>query len=72
MLMNLVENVLDSLETLSQNAEKQNEIIEKLNSVDEDNKSISEELLHLMASNSEKLNKLASLSNDIKNSATEG
>ena len=71
-LMNLIEAILESLETLSQNAEKQNDIIEKLNSMDDNNKSISEDLTRLMKQNSEKINKLNSISNDIKISTIEG
>lgn len=70
-LLNLINNVLDSLEILNQNAEKQNEIIEKLNVVDGENQIISSELANLINSSSEKLQKLASLSAKIKNSATE-
>ena len=71
-LLNLIGNVLESLETLNQNAEKQNDIIEKLNLIDEENKTISENLALNMSANSEKLAKLSSLSNEIKNSAIEG
>ena len=71
-LLNLISNVLESLETLNQNAEKQSDIIEKLNNIDEENKNISENLLQIMNLNSEKLGKLSNLSNEIKNSAIEG
>ena len=72
MLLNLIGNVLESLETLNQNAEKQNDIIEKLNVIDEEGKNISENLAQIMNTNSDKLAKLSSLSNEIKNSAIEG
>ena len=71
-LLNLIGNVLESLEVLNQNAEKQSDIIEKLNNIDEENRSISESLIQIMNQNSEKLGKLNNLSNDIKNSAIEG
>ena len=71
-LLSLIENILESLEVLNQNAEKQNNIIEKLNSIDEESRVISENLAHNMSLNSEKLAKLNSLSNEIKNSAIEG
>ena len=71
-LLNLIGNVLESLETLNQNAEKQSDIIEKLNTIDEENKSISENLAQIVNANSERLAKLSSLSNEIKNSAIEG
>ena len=71
-LLNLIGNVLESLEVLNQNAEKQSDIIEKLNTIDEENKLISENLTHIIGQNSEKLNKLSNLSNEMKNSAIEG
>ena len=71
-LLNLIGNVLESLEVLNQNAEKQSNIIEKLNTIDEENKIISENLTHIISQNSEKLNKLSNLSNEMKNSAIEG
>ena len=71
-LSELIQGVLNSLETLNQNSEKQSDIIEKLNSIDEENKIISEDLAKIMNSNLEKLNKLSSLSNEIKDSAIEG
>ena len=72
MLLNLIGNVLESLDVLNQNAEKQNNIIEKLNTIDEESKIISENLTQIMNNNSEKLNKLNNLSTEIKNSAIEG
>lgn len=71
-LMNQISSIFESLEILSQNAEKQNDIIEKLNTIEDENKQISMELTNLMISGSEKLNKLSALSDEIKNSATEG
>jgi methyl-accepting chemotaxis protein len=71
-LLNLIKSVLESLETLNLNATKQSDIIEKLNNIDVENKSISDNLIQLMSVNSEKLSKLNNLSNEIKNSAIEG
>ena len=71
-LLSLIGNVLESLEILNQNAEKQSDIIEKLNIIDEENKTISENLAQIVTTNSEKLAKLNNLSNEIKNSAIEG
>lgn len=71
-LLNLISSVLESLEALNQNAERQSDIIEKLNIIDEENKTISENLVQIMNTNTEKLSKLSSLSNEIKNSAIEG
>ena len=71
-LNGLINNVLESLETLNQNAERQRDIIEKLNIIDEENKTFSEDLVQIMNANSEKLSKLSNLSNEIRNSAIEG
>ena len=71
-LLNLIKEVLESLENINQNAKRQNEIIERLNTLDEENCNIADNLLKTMASKSDKITKLSDLSNDIKNSATEG
>lgn len=71
-LLTLIKNVLESLETLNQNAQKQYDIIEKLNIIDEENRVISDDLAQLISLNSEKLAKLSNLSNEIKNSVIEG
>ena len=71
-LLNLIKETLESLEILNQNSEKQNDIIEKLHLIDEENKSISEEFIKAIGVNTEKLAKLSSLSNELKNSAIEG
>ncbi len=71
-LLNLIKEILESLEIINQNAQKQNEIIERLNSIDVENASIAEALLESMNTNTAKINKLTNLSNDIKNSAVEG
>lgn len=67
-LLNLIKEILDSLDVLNQNAKKQSDIIERLNSLDEENSTIAENLSQSMISSSEKISKLNSLSNDIKNS----
>jgi len=71
-LLGLIGNVLESLELLNLNAEKQNSIIEKLNALEEENKNITDNLHQIMNVNSGKLTKLSELSSEIKNSAIEG
>ena len=71
-LLNQIGNVLESLELLNQNAEKQSDIIEKLNILDEESKNITESLSQIVSVNSDRLAKLNNLSNEIKNSAIEG
>ena len=71
-LLNLIKEILDSLEILNQNAKKQNDIIERLNIIDEENSNLAETLSLTISSSAEKVSKLNSLSNNIKNSAIEG
>ena len=71
-LLNLIKEDLESLDILGQNAKKQDDIIEKLNQIEEENLSISAELINSVAQGSEKISGLNTLSNEIKNSATEG
>ena len=69
--MNLIKEILESLDVLNQNAKKQNEIIERLNSIDEENSHITENLVQTIGANAEKISKLNELSIEIKNSAVE-
>ena len=71
-LLNLIKEILDSLEVLNQNSKKQNDIIERLNAIDEENSGIAESLTQIMSTNSDKLSKLDVLSSELKNSAIEG
>jgi len=71
-LHGLIENILESLNVLSQKAEKQNEIIERLNTIDIQNKNISANFEKIIKNNSEKIAKLNNLSNEIKSSVMEG
>ena len=71
-LLNLIKEILDSLEVLNQNSKKQNDIIERLNAIDEENSGIAESLNQIMSTNSDKLSKLDVLSSELKNSAIEG
>ena len=71
-LLNLIKEILDSLDILNQNAKKQSDIIERLNIIDEENTGIADSLVQTMNSNTERISKLNSLSNDIKQSAIEG
>ncbi len=70
-LLSLIKEIMDSLEQLNQNSLRQNDIIEKLNSIEEENVRMSEELMSIMSVNSDKMLKLNALSNEIKNSAAE-
>ena len=71
-LINFISTVLDSLELLNQNAEIQSNIIEKLNTVDEENKAVFEDLVVLINKNTEQLDKLNDLSKEMKNSVDKG
>lgn len=67
-LLNFITEILDSLEVLNQNSKKQNEIIERLNSIDEENSIIAKTFEQTMQANSEKIAKLNFLSTEMKNS----
>ncbi len=71
-LLNLIKEILESLDILNQNAKKQSDIIERLNSLDEENSLIAENLSQTMTVNSERISKLNSLSYEMKTSAIEG
>jgi hypothetical protein len=68
-LLNLIQEVLNSLDLISQNAQKQKDIIEKLNTIDEENSIISSNLIQNFDANSEKISMLEKLSVNIKSSA---
>ena len=70
-LLNLIKEILDSLDILSQNAKKQSDIIERLNAIDEENSNISEQLSQMISFNTERISKLNEISTDLKNSAIE-
>ena len=70
-LLNLIKEILESLDVLSQNAQKQNDIIDRLNVIDEESSEITSTLLRNMEANTETIAALNTLSNDIKNSADE-
>ena len=71
-LLKQIKEILDSLDSLNQNAKNQNDIIERLNIIDEENSNLAETLSLAISSSAEKVSKLNSLSNNIKNSAIEG
>ena len=71
-LLNLIKEILESLDALNQNAKKQNDIIERLNALDEENARLADALSQNMNANTSKISKLSELSNEIKNSAVEG
>ena len=71
-LLNLIKEILDSLDVLNQNTKKQNDIIDRLNVIDEENANIAEDLSQIMVSNSERISKLINLSQDLKSSAIDG
>ena len=70
-LLNLIKEILESLDLLNSNAKKQSDIIERLNAIDEENSNIAENLVQTISTNSDKITKLNNLSNELKNSAVE-
>ena len=71
-LLNFIRDILSSLDLLSQNSQRQNEIILKLKQIDEEITNISSSLIESINLNTEKISSLNDLSKDIKNSASEG
>ena len=71
-LLKLIGDILESLDVISQNANKENEIIENLTNIGAENSNIAADFLNTLQTNSEKVAILENLSNDIKISATEG
>ncbi len=70
-LLALIGNVLESLDTISKNAQRQNDIIERMNAIDSENIDITSEFLQSINYSAEKVAALNNLSNEIKNSAVE-
>ena len=70
--LSLIRDILSSLDTLNENAQKQNEIISKLRQYDEDITNISSNLIDSITMSGEKLSALNDLSKNMKNSASEG
>ncbi|MBR1775706.1 hypothetical protein IJ750_01360 [bacterium] len=70
-LLNLIQEVLNSLDVINQNAQKQKDIIEKLNIIDEENSVISSTLVQSLGASSDKIAVLGQISDGIKNSAAE-
>ena len=71
-LLTLITEILDSLENINQNVQKQGEIIEQLTSIGDENNSIVSDFIHVMTQHSEKISELDNLSTEIKNSVIEG
>ena len=67
-LLVLIKEVLDSLEAINNNAQKQSDIIEKLSNIDEEMVTISSDFMQFLNSHAEKISELNNLSNDIKSS----
>ena len=70
-LLNLIKEILDSLEVLGQNSKKQSDIIERLAAIDEENSGITDSFNETMQSNIDKITRLNSLSNNMKSSVME-
>lgn len=68
-LLDLIKNILESVDEISQNAKKQNEIIERLNTIGEESSNIATNFDKLFVSNSDRISNLNSLSGEIKNYA---
>lgn len=68
-LLGLIKDVLDSLDSISQNAKKQSDIIEKLSAIDEEMNTVSSEFMQFLNNHAEKISEFNNLSGDINASA---
>jgi len=62
---------MESLDDINKNAQKQSDIIEKLNTIDENMDSASEEFIQFLSSHTDKITALNALSKNIKASVDE-
>lgn len=70
-LSNTIKQVLESIDLIIQNAQKHNDIIEKLNTIDDEISSVISGFEQNITANSEKIAELSSLSDNIKDSASD-
>lgn len=70
-LLVLIKDVLESLEAINKNAQKQSDIIERLGNIDEEMTNVSTDFMQALNGHEEKVSELNSLSNDIKKSIDE-
>ena len=68
-LLVLIKEVLDSLESINKNAQKQSDIIDKLSTIDEELSNTTSDYMQYLNSHAEKISALNNLSNSIKTSA---
>ena len=70
-LLVLIKEVLESLEIINKNAQKQSDIIERLSSIDEEMAVVSSDFNNMLTGYIEKISGLDSLSNNIKTAVNE-
>ncbi len=70
-LLSLIKDILDSLDSINKNAQKQSDIIERLHSLDEEIMTTSADFIQNINDNAEKISALNNLSNNIKSSVEE-
>ena len=67
-LLTLIKEIMDSLETINKNAQKQSDIIEKLGSIDEEMNTASGDFIQFLATHTEKISALNNLTATMKTS----
>lgn len=70
-LLVMIKETLESLESINKNAQKQNDIIERLGSIDEEMSIVSSDFMQSLSGHADKVSELNTLSNDIKKSIDE-
>ena len=71
-LLVLIKDILESLEAINKNAQKQSDIIERLGNIDEEMNTVATDFMQALNGHADKVYELNNLSNDIKKSIDEG
>ena len=70
-LLVMIKETLESLESINKNAQKQNDIIERLGSIDEEMSAVSSDFMQSLSGHADKVSELNTLSNDIRKTIDE-
>ena len=70
-LLVLIKDILESLEAINKNAQKQSDIIERLGNLDEEMSVVSSDFMLALNGHAEKVLELNNISNDMKKSIDE-
>ena len=71
-LLVLIKEIMESLEAIDKNAQKQSDVVERISNIDEEMTIVSSDFMQSLTGHAEKVSELYSLSDDIKKSLDEG